>query len=173
MYYGEKVCLRAYKEEDVTRAVEMVNDSELKRLLVTGIPFPMTSWEEEEWVKSQKGTETGEYNFAIEDKQTKKYIGGCGIQKVNWLARTATVGIMIGDKEYWGKGYGTDAMKVLMDFIFNNMNINKIKLAVFSFNKRAQKSYEKCGFIVEGVLKDELFKGGKYYDEIVMAAFRK
>jgi len=76
-----------------------------------------------------------------------------------------------GDKEYWGKGYGTDAMKVLMKFIFEEMNINKIRLGTFSFNERAIKSYQKCGFEIEGVLKDEIFKEGKYYDEIIMAVF--
>lgn len=173
MYYGEKVCLRAYREEDIPKATSFVNDEELKKLLVTNIPFPMTLWEEEEWVKSQKSSQNGSYNFAIEDIETKKYIGGCGIQEVNWLSRVATVGIMIGDKEYWGKGYGTDAMKVLMNFIFNNMNIRKIRLSTFSFNMRARKSYEKCGFEVEGILKDEIFKDGKYYDEIIMSAFNK
>ncbi|WP_077368750.1 GNAT family N-acetyltransferase [Anaerosalibacter sp. Marseille-P3206] len=173
MYYGEKVCLRAYREEDVPKATSFVNDEELKKLLVTNIPFPMTLWEEEEWVKSQKSSQNGSYNFAIEDIETKKYIGGCGIQEVNWLSRVATVGIMIGDKEYWGKGYGTDAMKVLMDFIFNKMNIRKIRLSTFSFNMRARKSYEKCGFEVEGILKDEIFKDGKYYDEIIMSVFNK
>ena len=131
----------------------------------------MSLWEEEEWIKSQKSNKSGEYNFAIEDIKTKRYIGGCGIQNVNWLTRVATVGIMIGDEGYLGKGYGTDAMKVLMKFIFQDMNIRKIRLSTFSFNVRAQKSYEKCGFKVEGILKDEIFKDGKYYDEIVMAAF--
>lgn len=131
----------------------------------------MSLWEEEEWVKSQKSNKNGEYNFAIEDIKTKRYIGGCGIQNVNWLTRVATVGIMIGDEGYLGKGYGTDAMKVLMKFIFQDMNIRKIRLSTFSFNVRAQKSYEKCGFKVEGILKDEVFKDGKYYDEIVMSAF--
>lgn len=172
MYYGEKVCLRAYKEEDIKLAAEFVNDRELKKFLVVNIPFPMTIWEEEQWVKSQKGSKNGDYNFAIEDIETHKYIGGCGIQEVNWLARVAVVGIMIGDKDYWGKGYGTDAMKALMNFVFNNMNISKIRLNVFSFNTRAIKCYEKCGFKVEGVLKNELFKDGKYYDEIIMSAFR-
>ncbi|HSQ90256.1 GNAT family protein [Romboutsia sp.] len=171
MYYGEKVCLRAYKEEDISIASKFVNDKELKKLLVTTIPFPMTYWEEEEWIKSQKSNNEGTYNFAIEDIETNKYIGGCGIQNVNWLARVATVGIMIGDKNYWGRGYGTDAMKVLINFIFNDMNINKIRLGTFSFNERAIKSYEKCGFKVEGVLKDEIFKDGKYYDEIIMSIF--
>ena len=173
MYYGEKVCLRAYREEDIPKATSFVNDEELKKLLVTNVPFPMTLWEEKEWVKSQKSSQDGSYNFAIEDIETKKYIGGCGIQEVNWLSRVATVGIMIGDKEYWGKGYGTDAMKVLMNFIFNNMNIRKIRLSTFSFNMRARKSYEKCGFEVEGILKDEIFKDGKYYDEIIMSVFNK
>ena len=173
MYYGEKVCLRAYREEDIPKATSFVNDEELKKLLVTNIPFPMTLWEEEEWVKSQNSSQNGSYNFAIEDIETKAYIGGCGIQEVNWLSRVATVGIMIGDKEYWGKGYGTDAMKVLIDFIFNKMNIRKIRLSTFSFNMRARKSYEKCGFEVEGILKDEIFKDGKYYDEIIMSVFNK
>lgn len=171
MYYGEKVCLRAYKEEDIEKVTSFVNDKELKKFLVTDIPFPMSLWEEDEWIKSQKSNKNGEYNFAIEDIKTKRYIGGCGIQNVNWLTRVATVGIMIGDKDYLGKGYGTDAMKVLMNFIFKDMNIHKIRLSTFSFNVRAQKSYEKCGFKVEGILKDEVFKDGKYYDEIVMSAF--
>lgn len=172
MYYGDKVCLRAYKEEDIKIATALVNDKELKKFLVTNIPFPTSLWEEESWVKSQNENKNGEYNFAIEDVKTGKYIGGCGIQNVNWLARIATVGIMIGDKDFWGKGYGTDAMKVLIKFIFDDMNIRKIKLNTFSFNSRAIKCYEKCGFKVEGVLKDEIFKDGKYYDEIAMAIFK-
>lgn len=59
-----------------------------------------------------------------------------------------------------------------MEFIFENMNINKIRLSTFSFNERARKCYEKCGFKVEGILKDEIFKEEKYYDEIIMAAFK-
>lgn len=173
MYYGEKVVLRSYREEDIDVALKYVNDKELKRYLVNNIPFPMTKWEEEEWVKSQKANSEGLYNFAIEDIESNKYIGGCGIQNVNWLVRVATVGIMIGDKDYWGRGYGTDAMKVLIDFIFNDMNMSKIRLSVFSFNERARKSYEKCGFEVEGVLKNEIFKDGKYYDEIIMSLFNK
>lgn len=173
MFYGEKVCLRAYTENDIPTATKFVNDRELKKLLVTTIPFPMTIWEEESWIKSQQSNNQGTYNFAIEDIESNKYIGGCGIQNVNWLARVATVGIMIGDKDYWGKGYGTDAMKVLINFIFDDMNINKIRLGTFSFNERAIKSYQKCGFEVEGVLKDEIFKDGKYYDEIIMSIFNK
>ena len=172
MYYGEKICLRAYKEDDIPIATKFINDKELKKLLVTNIPFPMTYWEEHDWIKSQNSNNNGCYNFAIEDIKTNKYIGGCGIQDVNWLSRVALVGIMIGDKDYWDKGYGTDAMKTLINFIFDNMNINKIRLSTFSFNERAIKSYKKCGFTVEGVLKNEIFKDGKYYDKIIMSLFK-
>lgn len=173
MYYGEKVCLRAYKEEDIKKALQFINDKELMKNLTTKIPFPMTLWEEEEFIKSQKSNQKGEYKFAIEDLEAKKYIGGCGINDVNWLTRVATVGIMIGDKDYWGKGYGSDAMQVLIKFIFEDMNMRKIRLSAFSFNERALKCYTKCGFEIEGVLKDEIFKDGKYYDEMILSIFNK
>ena len=173
MYFGEKTCLRSYRLDDIEKATKFLNDKELKKYLVNNIPFPISIWEEENWIKSQRGGVDGKYNFAIEDLENKNYIGGCGIQDVNWLTRVATVGIMIGDKGYWGKGYGTDAMKVLISFVFNDMNINKIRLSTFSFNERAIRSYKKCGFEIEGVLKYEIFKEGRYYDEIIMSIFNK
>lgn len=170
MYYGEKVKLRAYKREDIKLACEYMNDSELKRLLVNKIPYPMILEQEEKWFESLLDLKDS-YNFAIEDLETGKYIGGCGINKINWLNRSVIIGIFIGDKDYWGRGYGTDAVKVLVKFIFEQMNINKIKLNVFSFNKRAIRCYEKCGFQVEGVFKQELFRDGQYHDEYAMALF--
>ena len=80
---------------------------------------------------------------------------------------------MIGDKDYWGKGYGSDALKVLIRFIFEEVNIYKIKLNVFSFNKRAISCYKKLGFKEEGILKDELYRNGKYFDIIPMALFKE
>lgn len=168
MYYGTKVKLRAYKKEDIPLAYDFVNDGELKKLLVTDVPFPTMYEEEEQWYESLL-KDKDNYNFAIEDLETGNYIGGCGINKLDWLNRVATIGIMIGDKRYWGKGYGTDAVKVLNKFIFQQMNMNKIKLNVFSFNERAKKSYDKCGFQIEGILRQELFRDGEYYDEYVMA----
>lgn len=168
MYYGEKVKLRAYRKEDVESACNFMNDFETRRLMSTLIPYPFLMEQEQKWYEGLQNTKES-YSFAIEDKETDKYIGGCGINKVDWINRVATVGIFIGDKNYWGKGFGTDAMKVLIRFIFEQMNMNKIKLNVFSFNERAKKCYEKCGFQVEGTLRQELFRDGKYYDEYIMS----
>ena len=68
----------------------------------------------------------------------------------------------MGDKEYWSKGYGSDALKLLIKFIFEEVNMNKIKLKVFSFNNRAIACYKKVGFKEEGILKKELYRSGKY-----------
>ncbi|MCR1952820.1 GNAT family N-acetyltransferase [Clostridium sp. DSM 100503] len=172
MYIGKLVRLRAYKEEDIERAVEFINDEEVKKFLDSNIPFPMTKWQEEEWVRSRKANVDFTYDFAIEDLETGKYIGGCSINECDVKNRTCVIGIMIGDKEYWSKGYGSDSLKVLTKFIFEEVNMNKIKLKVFSFNTRAIACYKKVGFKEEGILKKEVYRNGKYHDEILMAIFK-
>ena len=172
MYNGALVKLRAYKEEDIERAVQFINDEEVKKLLDSNTPFPMTKWQEEEWIKSRKANTDFTYDFAIEDLKTGKYIGGCSINECDVKNRTCTIGIMIGDKDYWGNGYGSDALKALNKFIFEEVNMNKIKLKVFSFNSRAIACYKKVGFQEEGILKKELYRNGKYHDEILMAIFK-
>jgi len=172
MFIGEKVKLREYKKEDIKQAQEYVNDPEIKSFLAPGIPFLYTYEDELKWFESNTATKDT-YNFAIETLAESKYIGGCGINSIDWKNSVAVVGIFIGDKNYWSKGYGTDAMKVLVSFIFDEMNINKVKLHVYSFNPRAIKSYEKCGFVKEGVLRQEIFRRGQYHDEIVMGLLRE
>ena len=80
---------------------------------------------------------------------------------------------MLGDKDYWGRDYGSDALKVLIKFIFEEVNMDKIKLGVFSFNARAIACYKKIGFIEEGILKKELYRNGKYNDITLMALFKE
>lgn len=172
MYTGKKVRLRAYEKEDIIYAWKYINDEEIKRLLMPGIPYPLTLEEEEKWFQEQSAFKDT-YNFAIETLDEGKYIGGCGINHLDWKNSVATVGIFIGDKDYLSKGYGTDAMNTLVGFIFNQMNINKVKLNVYSFNERAIKSYKKSGFKTEGTLRQEIFRDGKYYDEYIMGILRE
>lgn len=173
MYKGNLVELRAYKEEDIEIATKFINDEETKKFLCIGVPFPMTKWEEESWVKSRKAGVDFTYDFAIENLETGKYIGGCSINESDTKNRKCTIGIMIGDKSCWGKGYGTDALNILIKFIFEELNMEKVKLSVFGFNERAKACYKKVGFKEEGILKKEIFRNGKYHDEIVMAMFKE
>lgn len=171
MYTGNKVRLREYRKEDTERALYYINDAEIKRLLTPGIPYLNTLEDERKWIEGLSA-KADNYSFAIETLEDGRYIGGCGLNSIDWKNSVAVVGIFIGDKNYWGKGYGTDAMGVLLKFIFEQMNIHKIKLNVFSYNERAIKSYEKCGFKVEGVLRQEIFRDGCYYDEIIMGLLK-
>lgn len=170
MFTGKLVKLRAYTSQDTEQALAFVNDPELKYYLMPGVPFPLTLNDEKKFIEGMSAFKEN-YSFAIETLDGE-YIGGCGVNSVDWKNSKTVVGIFIGDKNYWGKGYGTEAMELLVAFIFNEMNLNRIELNVYSFNERAIKSYEKCGFKREGVLREALYKQGKYHDEVVMSILK-
>ncbi|MGF7057631.1 GNAT family N-acetyltransferase [Brassicibacter mesophilus] len=172
MLVGERVKLRDLRKEDVQLAYQYMNDPEVILNLWTSIPYPMTLESEMAWFETQKERKDT-YNFSIEALDSGLYIGGCGINDLDWKNSVATVGIYIGHKDYRGKGYGTEAMKLLLKFIFSQINVNKVQLNVFGFNERAIKSYKKNGFIEEGRLRQAIFRNGKYHDEIIMGILRE
>lgn len=172
MYKGKKVLLRCHCEEDIEKLHEFINDYEVKKFLDLETVLPLTKWQEEEWVKRKRSNDQT-YDFAIEDLESRNIIGGCSINETSIKNRNCTVGIMIGDKNYWGKGYGYDTLKTLIDFIFNECNMEKVKLSVYEFNTRAMACYKKLGFKEEGRLKRELYREGKYGDVILMAVFKE
>jgi RimJ/RimL family protein N-acetyltransferase len=172
MYEGKKVRLRAYKKSDIAARIAFINEPDVVGGLTPDIPYPITLHEEEKWFESITAI-SDTYKFAIETLDDKQFIGGCSINSVDWKNRVATIGIFIGSKDYRGKGYGADAMSVLINFIFMQMNINKICLIVYSYNEPAIKCYKRCGFQVEGVLRQEIYKDGKYYDKIYMGLLRE
>ncbi|MBT1248388.1 MULTISPECIES: GNAT family protein [unclassified Thermosipho (in: thermotogales)] len=169
MLDGKKVRLREYRREDLEKARKMVNN--VLKYTIPGIPYPLRVEDEIKWYEGFNAF-SDNYSFAIELKESNEYIGGCGVNKVDWKNSVCELGIFLG-MSYWNKGYGTEAMELLVDFVFKEMNINKIKLHVYSFNQRAIRSYEKLGFKKEGVLREELFRDGKYWDVIVMGLLRR
>ena len=171
MYCGKLVRLRAYRKNDIPKAQEFLNDFEVRKLLQPTVPYPYTMEDEEKWYEGISAIKDT-YTFAIETLDGI-YLGGCGVNSIDWKNRKAEIGIFIGDKDYWGKGYGSDAIQILVKFIFEEMNINKIGLSVYSYNERAKKAYKKCGFVEDGVLREEIFREGKYHDEIIMSMLKR
>ena len=106
MYTGEKVRLRAYRKEDAPKAQAYINEPEIKRLL-GGAPFPLTLADEEKFL-AQQSAWSDTYSFAIETLTDDYYIGGCGLNRLDWKNRVVEIGIFIGDKAYWNQGFGTD-----------------------------------------------------------------
>ena len=109
-----------------------------------------------------------EFNFFIITLKEDKLIGTVGLENYDAINRTATLGIFIGDKDYRNEGYGTEAIKMVLDYGFNYLNLNNIKLDLMSFNERALKCYTKCGFKEYGRRRNCKYINGKYYDSIEM-----
>lgn len=172
IFYGNLVRLREYHKDDLSIAWQYVNDWEIKKYLAPDIPLPWKFEEEEKWYEELSSKNAEHYSFAIERISDGQYIGGCGINALDWKNSVATVGIFLG-RSFLSQGYGTDAMKVLVNFIFSEMNIHKVILHVFAFNVRAIKSYEKAGFKIEGTLRSQIFRDGKYHDEIIMGILKE
>lgn len=171
MFEGKIVRLRAYTREDLPLALAFVNDFEVSEGLQPGFLFPLRKEDEDKWYESLNPHSKESYSFAIEAKSDKNYLGGCGIDTINVKNHTATIGIFLG-KQHWRKGYGSDALSILINFCFEEVNLNKVKLNVFSYNKKAIQCYEKIGFKTEGVLRQEIYRHGKYHDNIAMGLLR-
>ena len=165
MIEGKLVNLRALEKEDLKTAHKWVNDRELTHWLTMILPMSMT--EEEKWYDSLAMREN-DLHYAIETKDGV-YIGGMGLHSIDWQSKKAMLGIMIGEKEYWGKGYGTDAVDTVLGIAFDQLGLHKIWLFTYDFNERAQKSYEKSGFKIEGKFRDDKYHEGRYHDSIIMS----
>ncbi|MBI3740504.1 MAG: GNAT family N-acetyltransferase [Chloroflexi bacterium] len=171
MWYGEKIILSAIQRDYLPQYVEWLNDWEVAQNLMPGAPFPQNIEDETEWFeKHRKGAD--KFIFAILTRADKKLIGNSGLQNVDWKNRSAVFGIFIGDKNYWSKGYGTDATRTLVRFAFEQLGLNRIELWVYAFNTRAMRAYEKAGFKREGVRRQGLFRNGQFHDEILMSILR-
>lgn len=148
MIDGEKVRLRPLRSEDVSLFVEWLGDPEVAHHLGR-MPFPRTEVDERRWVEKVAADESN-HVFAIEAADGA-VIGSIGLHNIEWGRRQAELGIVIGQKRYWDRGYGTDAVRALLGFAFDEMELGRISLTVFDDNPRAVRCYQKCGFRHEGV----------------------
>lgn len=120
---------------------------------------------EKEFLEKNTNSEVG---FVIATLDDDKIIGTVSLERIKHVYRTATLGIFIGDKDYRSKGYGTEAIKLILEYGFKYLNLNNIKLDVMAFNEKAIACYKKCGFKEYGRRRECEFINGKYYDCISM-----
>ena len=169
MIKGKRIKFAPLDRKHIDIFLKWFNDPEITQYLQ--MYKPITRDWEEEWFSALKQKEDM-VHFSIlllDQENPEKIIGNCAIHNINPRNRKCTCGITIGEKEYQSKGYGTEAMKMLVEYGFNTLNINRIELSVWDFNIRAYKSYQKVGFVEEGRRRESRYHNGKYYDEIVMA----
>ncbi len=165
---GEKVVLRQGEERDIFYLVNWYNDKELNKL---------AGWTEGKLVVAQlrrnlsKGFGYDPMNLMIDTKDGKS-IGTIQLYDFSELNQSCKLGIRIGDREYWGKGYGEDAIKTLLEYAFYKLDIFRVSLKFYEYNKRASKCYLKCGFKYEGRTRKSAFIDGQFYDEILMGILK-
>ena len=111
-------------------------------------------------------------NFMIESLDDGRRIGSIGLWGINWVNSNAWVGIGIGEPEYWGKGFGTEAMQMVLRCAFVDLNLHRVQLGVYEYNKRAIHSYENCGFKLEGVEREIICKEDRRWDSYNMGILR-
>ena len=102
-------------------------------------------------------------------EESWKFIGGCAFSAIDWRNGASEFGIQIGDKSYWDQGYGTEAVRLLVKHGFESLNLHRIFLRVLETNPRAIRSYEKAGFIHEGIQRQAEFRNGQYVDVLMMS----
>ena len=168
MIVGKKVRLRPVERGDLPRFVEWFGDPEVRRHLALYLPFSLA--QEERWFESllDRLERQGDVLLAIETADGV-HIGNIGLHAINWKDRNAELGITIGEKTYWDRGYGTDAVRTLLGLAFREMNLHRVLLRVDTDNARGIRCYEKAGFQREGTSREAVFKGGTYRDQYVMS----
>lgn len=169
MISGERVTLRPLTPEDYPRMVEFKNDVEVELLGGGQAPRPRTLQAMTEFYDNLL-KDKSEVTFAIEADGV--LIGDTGLFHFDQLSRTAELGIGIGDRAYWGRGYGREAVGLLVDYGFRMHNLRKIWLETHGSNERAIRSYLGAGFVEEGRQRQHVWSGGGYQDLVLMAIFR-
>lgn len=173
MLTGEKVLLRPVELNDAEKFYKWRNDLQIKKSAMMH-PFPVTMESEKEWFENISQKKDNQLIvFSICEKESGNFIGFVKLFNINWVHRFCYFGIIIGEDDARGKGYGYEALSLISKYAFDILNINKILLEVIKANDAAVKLYKKFGFTEEGVLKRQFYFDGKWHDVIIMSLFKE
>lgn len=162
---GESCYLSPINSKDAPRYTEWLNDLNLSRFFT--LSQQVISLEKEEEILKQM-IARGDKMFAIIDLFSETLIGNCSLFNIDHIHQTAELGIFIGNRTHWNRGFGCEATKLLLDYGFNILNLHNIMLSVFDFNKRAIKSYLNAGFKEIGRRREAIFIGGEKHDFVYL-----
>lgn len=166
---GEKVFLRAIERDDIEFLREMINDPEMEKN-VGGWSFPISKYEQEKWFENQIQNKN-DIRYIIEVEEKK--IGLVTITDIDWKNRKACNGIKLYNNDVRGKGYGTDTIKTIMKYAFEELQLNKLYSVILEYNIPSLNLYKKCGWKIDGILREEKFKGNHYVNEMAISILKK
>lgn len=164
---GKKLYLRSINEKDLEgKYFDWFNDYEVTRYMESGF-FPNSQENMQEYLRCV-GRNSNNVLLGIIDLKTGTHVGNVRLGPINWIHRTSYLGIIIGEKNFWGKGYATEAIKLVVEYGFNRLNLHKISAGVNASNVASLKAFEKNGFLIEGQRREELFVDGNYCDAMIL-----
>tara|TARA_R110001583_G_scaffold158335_2_gene310307 strand:- start:137 stop:661 length:525 start_codon:yes stop_codon:yes gene_type:complete len=170
MIVGTKIKLTKVEKENIEQLRKWRNNPELRKYFRE---YRLINKEnQQKWYESTVLNDSTSYNFEIRDEISNKLIGHCGLHYVNWISRTAEFGIYIGDNDYRNGGYGSDALRTLIKYGFEDLNLNKIWCEVYDNNK-ALEMYKHIGFVYEGKLRQNYYNEGKYWDSHLLGMLKE
>lgn len=170
MLTNDHIILKALELHDLADRYRWLNDPDVTRFFTNLGAIPLTENSLRQWydgISHQR-----DVHFSIY-KTDGKHIGGAQLKSIDWRNRNAELGIFIGSKEEWGKGYCSQATDLLVKYAFGTLNLHRVWLRVDSENIAAVSCYEKVGFIKEGVFTEEVYRDQRYHDSIVMSIINK
>jgi RimJ/RimL family protein N-acetyltransferase len=166
-FVGELVVLRRHRPENLAAFQRWYRDPEISRLTRYRTE-PMSPDEVERYFQARVlGGDT--LSLAIHRASDDRLIGSATFSQLDVANGSVTYHITIGERDCWGLGYGTEATELMLELAFERLGLHRVALAVFEFNERAIRSYEKAGFGIEGRLRDTILRDGRHWDEISMS----
>jgi diamine N-acetyltransferase len=171
MLSGDRVVLRPIERTDLPRLWEFLEDPEVAVLADLG-PIVPTSLVEYEAKYDERLRETNKDWVAFAIEVDGEVIGECDLHHIHQFTRSCELGIAIG-RDFWGKGFGQDAVRTLVDYAFEHLNMNRVGLFVLADDARAVGAYRRAGFVEEGRLRQHSWVRGTFEDELVMSFLRE
>lgn len=168
---GNRVILRPVQEEDLSQFQVWVNDPEVSQYLGQFLPASME--DERAWLSRISKSTGQDVTVALVDRKNNTLIGSMGLHKIDHRNGTAVTGALIGNKKYWGKGYGSEAKMLLLEFAFNELNLRKVYSYVLEYNARSLAYAHKCGYVEEARLPKHYYRKGQYWDQVILAVYRE
>lgn len=162
---GRRIYLRAFEGGDLDRMRRWMNDPEIRQFILR--QTPLDPIDEQKWHEGRsRGPTPTDIGFAIVLKEGNRHIGNTGIHHIDWINRNAGTGAVIGEKDCWSKGYGSEAKALVLEYCFNTLGLHRIWSTVLATNPRSLTYLKKSGYREEGIMREHIYRNGVWVDEI-------
>lgn len=165
---GEKVCLGPEVREHIPLFARWTNDFDVAVLAGDDLRPRSLESSEADYERTSKAHDPYSVGFMIYERSTLRPIGGVGLRHISPTHRNAELGIAIGEKDCWGKGYGTEAVRLMLDYAFTVLGLHNVMLSTYSYNERAIRAYQRAGFREFGRRHESARLGNQFYDDVYM-----